>query len=229
MSKVSKFNCSSKSADSTPEDHCVVSVYRIVFWIVGIVLYFTPFVLNLFDYPGIVLSILFFVVYLILLAAYLFIENVDHYRNIVLILTLVSMFIFPLFNIPSEKAGIKYRFNSMEIKLVELVNKIKESENIYEIHIYHFTEYNTLNGEKVEGDKYIFENFGVNINSYNDIKNDMKNLDVFWIQKDKSAVFIKAINLPPLIYYFDPSIKRTERFNQIYNIKLTENWFASYK
>lgn len=203
-----------------------MSYFRKIFWATGVVLYVTPIIMNFFYLPTIVFSIMFFFIYVLMLTIYFFSEEIDHYRHIAVTLTIVSMFIYPLLYIASNNAGIQIEFKMKEEALNEFVKKVSGIENIEELEISQFEDMNKLNGENIKEDEYIFENFGVKPESYENVKSEMNRLGLNMVVKEKNAIFIKMGNFPSLVYYHDPSNKNTVKQNREYNIKLNENWYA---
>lgn len=200
--------------------------FRIVFWLSGIILYIIPFILNLKYIDSELFTFLFFIVYIFLFFMYLFAEEESHFIQITIILTIISIFVFPFLNKITLQVGLKYEFNSREIVLNEFINNTSKLKNIENIEIFSFESLNRINDIRNSSDKNIFENFGINSIDYANVKSEMIRLNIMQYRKEKNAVYISMLDYPKLIYYTEPPNKRKNEINEYYNFQLNENWYA---
>ena len=200
----------------------IFSEFRKIFWITSTILYVTPFIFNLFNEDSLIYSLAFFVIYLFLFIIYFFTEDLDHYRHVTVTLTIISICIYPILYSPTYQAGIFLDFKLHEKEYNEFVSKVDCIKNVESLGIDLISENkNSLNGELLKDDKYIFENFGVKETAYYEIRNEMKKLNIRNIIKEKNVFFIDSRNLR-LVYYYETSNMSISK-NEIH---LGNNWFA---
>lgn len=196
--------------------------FRRIFWITSTILYVTPFIFNLFNEDSFIYSLVFFVIYLFLFIIYFFTEDLDHYRHITVTLTIISICIYPILYSPTQQAGIYLDFKLHEKEYNEFISNVDCIKNVETLRIDLISENkNSLNGELLKDDKYIFENFGVKETAYYEIREEMKKLGIRNIIKEKNVFLINSRNLR-LVYYYETSNMSMSKNS----IHLGNNWFA---
>ena len=164
----------------------------------------------------------FFVIYLFLFIIYFFTEDLDHYRHVTVMLTIISICIYPILYSPTYQAGIYLDFKLHEEEYNEFVSKVDCIKNVETLRIDLISENkNSLNGELLKEDKYIFDNFGVKETAFYEIKKEMRKLGIRNIIKEKNVFYINCRNLR-LVYCYETSKMSISKNN----IHLGNNWFA---
>lgn len=200
--------------------------FRKIFWISGVLLYVTPFILNLFNSDSFLFSILFFFIYCIMFMMFFFIEEYDYYRHVTITVTIISMVVYPVLFIASNNAGKYYALKSEINELSGFVDTVKNFKNAESLNIGYFDSENRLNDILISEDKNIFENFGIDKSYYYNIVNEMKIREIDVLRKDGNTIFIRKKNMPGLVYYLNPQFKYRDKRYSEYNVRIDENWYA---
>lgn len=200
--------------------------FRKIFWISGVLLYVTPFILNLFNSDSFLFSILFFFIYCIMFMMFFFIEEYDYYRHVTITVTIISMVVYPVLFIASNNAGKYYALKSEIKELSGFVDTVKNFKNAESLNIGYFDSENRLNDILISEDKNIFKNFGIDKSYYYNIVNEMKIREIDVLRKDGNTIFIRKKNMPGLVYYLNPKFKYRDKRYIEYNVRIDENWYA---
>ncbi|MBZ0202176.1 MAG: hypothetical protein K8I03_04085 [Ignavibacteria bacterium] len=212
-----------------------IFIFRKICYALLILFYFVPLVQNFFLYgSGAFLAsigsyILFLFSFSGIVLIYFIAEPVDHFRNVVIIITVISVFSFPFINKAISNHELYKNFKSREKELKELVQDIEEYGEIKQMVLHEHGGLFMLNFEFSNSYENILDTLNIDESKFENIRAEMKKARINSFKTERNSIILYHNSiLPKFIYNSEKSPGLIDGHYNHYDIYLDTNWYAIF-